>query len=108
MRNPPQLPIAMQGHPKGAEEGATVRIQLIEPNAATIGAAAVTPTASEPTVVIPVGVQVELRSRFDDRWTNGFAIAVCGDGEYQVRRLSDGHVLPAWFPAAVLRPILES
>ena len=85
-----------------------MRIQLIEPTTATTRAGAVTPTTSEPTLVIPVGVQVELRSRFDDRWTNGFAIAVCGDGEYQVRRLSDGHVLPAWFPAAVLRPILES
>jgi hypothetical protein len=56
---------------------------------------------------IPVGMRVELRSRFDDRWTHGFAIAVCGHEEYQVRRLSDGHVLPAWFPAAMLRPVIE-
>ena len=53
---------------------------------------------------IPVGPQVELRSRFDHRWTHGFAVAVCGDGMYQVRRLSDGQVLPAWFPAAMIRP----
>lgn len=53
---------------------------------------------------IPVGAQVELRSRFDRRWTHGFAVAVCGDGMYQVRRLSDGQVLPAWFPAAMIRP----
>lgn len=85
-----------------------MRIQLIEPNTATTRPAAVASPASEPTLVIPEGVRVELRSRFDDRWTHGFAIAVCGDGEYQVRRLSDGHVLPAWFPAAVLRPILDS
>ncbi len=52
---------------------------------------------------IPVGVQIELRSRFDDRWTNGFAIAVVGDEAYQIRRLSDGHVLPAWFPAEMIR-----
>ncbi len=85
-----------------------MRIQLIEPSTITqmtadgpVGTVTTTPT-------IPVGVQVELRSRFDDRWTHGFAIAVCGDGEYQVRRLSDGHVLPAWFPAEMLRPILES
>jgi hypothetical protein len=71
----------------------------------------VAPSTSAPRYAvptIPVGVQVELRSRFDDRWTHGFAIAVCGDGEYQVRRLSDGCVLPAWFPAEMLRPILES
>lgn len=62
-------------------------------------------TGARPT--IPVGMRVELRSRFDDRWTHGFAIAVCGQEEYQVRRLSDGHVLPAWFPAAMLRPVAE-
>ena len=75
--------------------------QLIRPN---------TVTASTPTTApaIPVGMQVELRSRFDDRWTHGFSIAVCGDGEYQVRRLSDGCVLPAWFPAEMLRPIIET
>lgn len=56
---------------------------------------------------IPVGVLVELRSRFDDRWTHGFAIAAMGEGEYQVRRLSDGCVLPAWFPAQMLRPVSE-
>jgi hypothetical protein len=64
-------------------------------------------TTSDTRPAIPVGVRVELRSRFDDRWTHGFAIAVCGHEEYQVRRLSDGHVLPAWFPAAMLRPILD-
>jgi hypothetical protein len=51
-----------------------------------------------------IGAEVELRSRFDDRWTHGFAIAVQGDAAYQLRRLSDGHVLPAWFPAQMLRP----
>lgn len=56
--------------------------------------------------MIPVGVRVELRSRFDDRWTHGFAVAECGEGEYQLRRLSDGAVLPAWFPAQMLRPVL--
>lgn len=53
---------------------------------------------------IPIGAEVELRSRFDDRWTHGFAVAVRGDGRYQVRRLSDGQVLPAWFPAEMIRP----
>lgn len=75
--------------------------QLIDPTGTS---AATTPASA----TIPVGVRVELRSRFDDRWTHGFAIAVCGEGEYQVRRLSDGAVLPAWFPADMLRPILDS
>ena len=57
---------------------------------------------------IPVGLRVELLSRFEQHWIRGFAIAACGDGEFQLRRLSDGHVLPAWFPAASVRPILES
>ena len=82
-----------------------MRIQLIEPGTVADGIDE-RPSTTRP--VIPVGVQVELRSRFDDRWTHGFSIAVCGDGQYQVRRLSDGHVLPAWFPASMLRPILES
>ena len=59
-------------------------------------------------MTIPVGVRVELLNRFEQRWTRGFSIASCGDGEFQLRRLSDGHVLPAWFPAASVRPILES
>lgn len=64
------------------------------------------PSASSSTVpdaALPIGVEVELRSRFEDRWTHGFAVAVRGDAAYQVRRLSDGHVLPAWFPAQMLR-----
>lgn len=75
--------------------------QLIDPTGTS-------PATTPATATIPVGVRVELRSRFDDRWTHGFAIAVCGEGEYQVRRLSDGAVLPAWFPADMLRPILDS
>jgi len=59
-------------------------------------------------VTIPVGVRVELLNRFEQNWVRGFSIASCGDGEFQLRRLSDGHVLPAWFPAASVRPILES
>jgi len=59
-------------------------------------------------VTIPVGVRVELLNRFEQRWVRGFAIASCGAGEFQLRRLSDGHVLPAWFPATSVRPILES
>ena len=55
------------------------------------------------TAPMAVGAEVALRSRFDDRWTHGFAVAVTGEQAYQLRRLSDGHVLPAWFPAHMLR-----
>ena len=84
-----------------------MRIQLIEPSAMTAHAAGGPPGQVTTSPPIPVGVQVELRSRFDDRWTHGFAIAAAGEGEYQLRRLSDGHVLPAWFPAGMLRPLHE-
>lgn len=52
---------------------------------------------------LPVGLPVEVRSRFDDRWNHGFSVAVVGAGGYQLRRLSDGSVLPAWFPAEMIR-----
>jgi hypothetical protein len=52
---------------------------------------------------IPVGAAVEVRSRFDDRWTHGFSVATVRDGAYQLRRLSDGSILPAWFPSAMVR-----
>ena len=54
--------------------------------------------------VLAVGEDVEVRNRFDDRWIHGFAVAVVGDAAYQLRRLSDGYVLPAWFAADVVRP----
>ena len=46
--------------------------------------------------------RVEVRSRFDGSWCRGFVIAEVGhDGEsYQVRRLSDGVVLPVPFSKA--------
>lgn len=54
--------------------------------------------------LLRVGAPVEVRSRFDDRWTHGFSVAVAYDDAYQLRRLSDGSILPAWFPAAMVRP----
>ena len=51
----------------------------------------------------PVGTPVEVRSRFDHRWTHGFSVADAGQDEYLIRRLSDGSVLPAWFPAGMIR-----
>jgi hypothetical protein len=49
------------------------------------------------------GTRVEVRSRFDERWTRGFEVAeVVSHDEptavrYRIRRRSDGSVLPALF-----------
>lgn len=47
--------------------------------------------------VLDVGSRVEVRSRFDRRWTSGFSVAAVESDAYQLRRESDGTVLPAWF-----------
>jgi len=54
------------------------------------------------------GTRVEVRSRFDRRWARGFEVdTVVGDpagpDRYQVRRRSDGSVLPAEFVADDVR-----
>ena len=57
------------------------------------------------------GTRVEVRSRFESRWTRGFEVAdrvegvTDGHGEpmYQVRRRSDGAILPVPFPETDLR-----
>jgi hypothetical protein len=56
------------------------------------------------TTVLAVDEPVEVRSRFDQRWTHGFSVAEVGAGAYLLRRLSDGSVLPAWFPDEMVRP----
>ncbi len=51
------------------------------------------------------GTRVEVRSRFDERWSRGFEIAEIlappgeeGNGpRYRIRRRSDGSVLPTLF-----------
>ena len=43
------------------------------------------------------GTPVEVRSRFDSSWTNGFEIAELADWGYRLRRISDGEVLPYEF-----------
>lgn len=55
-----------------------------------------------------VGDQVQVLSRFDSRWLRGFAVAVVRPEGYQLRRLSDGAVLPAWFPAEHVRPLADA
>ena len=49
------------------------------------------------------GTRVEVRSRFDQRWSRGFEIVDAeGDG-YRIRRLSDGEELPVVFGADEVR-----
>ncbi len=54
-------------------------------------------------VALDVGSVVEVRSRFDRRWTRGFSVAAVASDAYQLRRDSDGTVLPAWFPTDDVR-----
>ncbi len=61
-------------------------------------------TIVEPTErVLAEGTRVEVRNRFDSRWTRGFVVAeVIGDG-YRIRRSSDDQVLPSAFTADEVR-----
>ncbi len=54
---------------------------------------------------LKVGEAVEVLSNFDHRWTHGFSVAVVEKAMVKLRRGSDGRVLPAWFPAAMIRPV---
>jgi hypothetical protein len=53
------------------------------------------------------GTRVEVRSRFDERWSRGFAIDEVveenGTRRYRVRRRSDDAVLPVLFDEDDLR-----
>jgi hypothetical protein len=53
------------------------------------------------------GTHVEVRSRFEARWSRGFEIVnrdeAPGDARYQVRRRSDGSILPVLFAEDDLR-----
>ena len=53
---------------------------------------------------------VEVRNRFDGRWSAGYDVAEVDlrDGalQYRVRRCSDGSVLPTWFASEELRSAL--
>jgi hypothetical protein len=55
-----------------------------------------------------VGTHVEVRNRFDARWSRGFEVAEqVREGpahvRYKLRRRSDGAILPAFFEADDLR-----
>jgi len=57
------------------------------------------------TVTLATGTEVEVLTRYEHRWTTGFEIvAMDDDHRFQLRRHSDGSVLPASFGAEQLRP----
>lgn len=53
------------------------------------------------------GTRVEVRSRFDQRWSRGFEVTEVvdngGNRRYRIRRRSDGSLLPVLFGPAELR-----
>jgi hypothetical protein len=51
------------------------------------------------------GTDVEVRSTFDRDWKAGFTVEEASEQGYHLRRRSDGSVLPATFPADVVRPV---
>jgi hypothetical protein len=50
------------------------------------------------------GQSVEVHTRFDDSWSEGFEIAEVTDAGYKVRRLSDGELLPGVTSDSDVRP----
>ncbi len=63
---------------------------------------------SEGALSLRPGTHVEVRSRFESRWSRGFEIAACedtntGPAVYKVRRRSDGSILPVPFTEDDLR-----
>jgi hypothetical protein len=53
------------------------------------------------------GTRVEVRAKFESRWSRGFEVAACEDTGgrtvYKVRRRSDGSILPVLFNEDDLR-----
>jgi hypothetical protein len=43
------------------------------------------------------GTRVEVRNRFEGRWSRGFEVAEAVTGGYVVRRVSDAEILPVRF-----------
>ena len=61
-----------------------------------------TPTPM-PEEMLPIGTRVEVRRRLDQRWARGFEIAAHRGEDYELRRLSDGALLPVEFDHESLR-----
>lgn len=55
-------------------------------------------------VTLAIGMRVDVRNRFDNTWTPGFEIEALGVENCQVRRSSDGTLLPVWFSSEDIRP----
>jgi len=49
------------------------------------------------------GTRVEVRSGYGHSWARGFEVADVEGEDYLVRRVSDGHVLPAAFDPGEIR-----
>jgi hypothetical protein len=54
-------------------------------------------------LVFEPGTRIEVFNRFDGGWSRAFEVAGRHDEGYQVRRMSDGHVLPEVFPPEGVR-----
>ena len=71
---------------------------------ADLASANLQPEQSSPGVQYRRGALVEVRCRFDGRWSPGFVVdSIDDDGAVYVRRLSDGSVLPVPFVVAEIR-----
>jgi hypothetical protein len=53
---------------------------------------------------LPTGTEVEVLSRYEGRWTTGFAVEAVHPDGYRLRRHSDGYVLPVAIPTPHVRP----
>jgi hypothetical protein len=63
-----------------------------------------TSASSPQTGLLGPGSRVEVRNRFTGSWSRGFEVVGTVEGGYQIRRLSDGSVLPTAFPSEDIRP----
>ncbi len=57
-----------------------------------------------PPTALDVGTLVDVRNRFDDGWTPGFAITELGPENCRIRRVTDEAPLPVWFALEDVRP----
>ncbi len=49
------------------------------------------------------GTRVDVRTRFEGSWANGFEIADNSNEGYVLKRLSDGSLIPMEFPPSEVR-----
>jgi hypothetical protein len=54
--------------------------------------------------LLPSGTRVEVKRRFDAKWSRGFEVVDHTTGAYRLRRLSDGATLPVSFEPDDVRP----